>query len=42
MVKIWDVRNFMCMQTFNVPNEELNSFTLSYPKKCIITGARSI
>lgn len=30
MVKIWDVRNFLCMQTFNVPSEEVNAFCLTY------------
>jgi WD40 repeat protein len=30
MVKVWDVRNFLCMQTFNVPAEEVNSFCLTY------------
>lgn len=29
MVKIWDVRNFLCMQTINVPTEELNSFVVT-------------
>ena len=30
MVKIWDVRNFLCVQTFNSPTEELSSFSLTY------------
>ena len=30
MVKVWDVRNFLCSQTFNVPVEELSSFCLTY------------
>ena len=30
MVKVWDVRNFLCMQTFNVPAEEVNAFCLTY------------
>jgi WD40 repeat protein len=42
MVKVWDVRNFLCMQTFNVPVEELNAFTLTFPKKRIVTGARNL
>ena len=32
MVKVWDVRNFLCVQTFNAPVEELNSFALTYSK----------
>ena len=42
MVKIWDVRNFMCVQTFNVPVDELNTFTVTYPKKVIVTGSKSL
>ena len=30
MVKVWDVRTFLCMQTFNIPIDELNSFCLNY------------
>ena len=32
MVKVWDVRNFLCTQTFNVPVEELSSFCLTFSK----------
>ena len=42
MVKIWDVRNFLCMQTFNVPTEEVSSFILTYPKKRIVVGGRKL
>ncbi len=42
MVKVWDVRNFIPMQTFNVPTDELTSFTLSYPKKRVIAAARHL
>ena len=42
MVKVWDVRNFQTMQTFNVPTEELFTFTVTYPKKRIIVGSRSL
>ncbi|KAL4445040.1 hypothetical protein ABPG74_018768 [Tetrahymena malaccensis] len=43
MVKIWDVRNFLCMQTINVPTDELNSFVVtSNQKKRIIFGARRL
>lgn len=42
MVKVWDVRNFMCMQTFNVPVDEVNSFCLTYPKKRIVVAERCL
>lgn len=43
MVKIWDVRNFLCMQTFNVPTDELNTFVLtSSQKKRIVFGSRRL
>lgn len=43
MVKIWDIRNFLCVQTLNVNCDELNTFTVTTnPKKRIITGARNL
>lgn len=42
MVKVWDVRNFLQIQTFNVPADEVAAFTLTYPKKQIIVGARKL
>lgn len=49
MVKVWDVRNFLCVQTFNVPVDELTSFCLTYPKgtsqpmkKRIICGGKKL
>ena len=39
-IKIWDVRNFMCMQTFNVPVEEVSSFCMTYPKKIVVVAER--
>ena len=42
MVKIWDVRKFLCMQTFNVPMDELNSFCLTYPKKRILAAGKHL
>ena len=42
MVKVWDIRNFMEVQTFNVPCDELNTFCMTYPKKKIIVGARNL
>ena len=49
MVKIWDVRNFLCVQTFNAPMDELSSFCLTYSstmgqsmKKRIICGGKKL
>jgi len=42
MVKVWDIRNFMEVQTFNVPCDELNTFCTTHPKKRIIAGARNL
>ncbi len=49
MVKVWDVRNFLCVQTFNAPVEELSSFCLTYStipsqpmKKRIICGGKKM
>ena len=49
MVKIWDVRNFLCVQTFNAPLSELSSFCLTYSsiggqsmKKRIICGGKRL
>lgn len=43
MVKIWDVRNFLCMQTINIPTDELNSFVVTnQPKKRVIFGTRRL
>ncbi|CAD8108111.1 unnamed protein product [Paramecium primaurelia] len=42
MVKVWDVRNFLQIQTFNVPADEIQAFTLTYPKKQIVVGARKM
>jgi WD40 repeat protein len=49
MVKIWDVRNFLCIQTFNSPTDELAAFALTYStsgsqsmKKRIICGGKKL
>ena len=42
MIKIWDVRNFVCMQTFQAPVDELTTFAITHPKKRIITGNRNL
>ena len=49
MVKVWDVRTFLCMQTFNVPTDELSTFCLTYStnpafniKKRIVTAFKKM
>lgn len=49
MVKVWDVRNFLCVQTFNAPLDELAAFSLTYSsngsqsmKKRIICGGKKL
>ena len=42
MFKIWDIRTFTCIQSFNAPVAELNSFTVTYPEKKIIAGAKRL
>ena len=49
MVKVWDVRNFLAVQTFNVPVDELTSFCLTYStvpgqamKKRIIAAGKKL
>jgi WD40 repeat protein len=40
--KIWDIRTFACMQTFNAPTKKLNCFEVTYPDKRIIAGSKWI
>jgi len=42
MVKVWDARTWLCMQTFNTPGDKdkLYTFTVTYPKKRIILGSK--
>ena len=42
MFKIWDIRTFTCIQSFNAPVAELNSFAVTYPEKKIIAGAKRL
>jgi len=42
MVKIWDARTMLCMQTFNSPTNEINSFCVTYPIKRIVLGAKTM
>ena len=40
MFKIWDIRTLSCVQTFNAPCSQLNSFVATYPEKRIYAGFR--
>ncbi|CAG9329654.1 unnamed protein product [Blepharisma stoltei] len=42
MFKVWDIRTFNCMQSFNAPVAELNCFTVSFPEKKIIAGSKKV
>lgn len=40
MFRIWDVRTFTTVQTFNCPLNEINCFAITQPPKRIIAGGR--
>jgi WD40 repeat protein len=40
MFRIWDVRTFTTVQTFNCPTNEINCFAITQPPKRIIAGGR--
>ncbi|OMJ84317.1 hypothetical protein SteCoe_14603 [Stentor coeruleus] len=42
MFKVWDIRTFTCIQSFNVPIAELNAFAVTFPEKKIIAGAKRL
>lgn len=42
MFKVWDIRTHSCIQSFNAPVAELNTFSVSYPEKKIIAGAKRL
>lgn len=42
MFKIWDIRTFTCIQSFNAPVAELNTFSVTFPEKKIIAGAKRL
>ena len=39
-VKIWDIRTFTCVQTLSVVSSQITCFTVGFPEKMIITGAK--
>mmetsp|Transcript_21365 Transcript_21365/g.33043 ORF Transcript_21365/g.33043 Transcript_21365/m.33043 type:complete len:275 (+) Transcript_21365:1192-2016(+) len=42
MFRIWDVRTFTTVQTFNCPLNEINCFAVTSPPKRIIAGGRKL
>ena len=40
MFKVWDIRTFNVIQSFNAPVAELNTFAATYPDKKIIAGGK--
>ena len=42
MFRIWDVRTFTTVQTFNCPLNEINCFALTSPPKRIVAGGRKL
>lgn len=42
MFKVWDVRTFTAVQTFNCPMNEINCFAVTTPPKRIIAGGRKL
>jgi WD40 repeat protein len=40
-IKVWDIRNFSCMQTFNGENvTSIQAFKAIYDHKCLVSGGR--
>jgi WD40 repeat protein len=42
MFRIWDIRTFTTVQTFNCPLNEISCFAVTYPPKRIIAGGRRL
>jgi WD40 repeat protein len=42
MFRIWDVRTFTTIQTFNCPLNEINCYALTWPPKRIVAGGRRL
>lgn len=40
MFRIWDVRTFTTIQTFNCPLNEINTFAVTWDPKWIVAGGR--
>jgi len=42
MFKVWDMRTFTPVQTFNCPLNEINTFAVTAPPKRIVAGGRKL
>lgn len=42
MFRVWDVRTFTTIQTFNCPLNEINCYALTWPPKRIVAGGRRL
>lgn len=42
MFRVWDVRTFTAVQTFNTPLNEINAFAVTWPPKRIVAGGRKL
>lgn len=42
MFRVWDVRTFTTIQTFNCPLNEINWYAVTYPPKRIVAGGRRL
>ena len=42
MFRIWDLRTFTTVQTFNCPLNEINCFAVTWPPKRIVAGGRRL
>lgn len=42
LFRIWDIRTFSTIQSFNIGAKELNCFEISFPDKKIIAGTKKI
>ena len=42
MFRIWDIRTFTTVQTFNCPLNEISCFAVTYPPKRIVAGGRRL
>jgi WD40 repeat protein len=42
MFRVWDVRTFTTVQTFNCPLNEINCFAVTSPPKRIVAGGRKL
>ena len=42
LFRVWDIRTFSTIQTFNIGAKELNCFEITFPDKKIVSGSKKI